>query len=91
MRSGSLAEFEEVTRTYRSLLSATGLDMALLPQGGTRRVLLQPMRSSTTHDPAVLWRRQENGPARGPLFFGLVEVARIELASGSAPQSGLHA
>jgi hypothetical protein len=34
---------------------------------------------------------KENGPAKGPSFLVMVEVARIELASEGAPQSGLHA
>jgi len=36
-------------------------------------------------------REKENGPRSGPSFFEMVEVARIELASGSPLQSGLHA
>ena len=34
---------------------------------------------------------KKNGLTRRPSFLGLVEVARIELASGSTLQSGLHA
>ena len=34
---------------------------------------------------------KEKRPARGRSFLLMVEVARIELASGSASQSGLHA
>jgi len=36
-------------------------------------------------------RGKENGPGSGPSFVEVVEVARIELASGSPLQSGLHA
>jgi len=34
---------------------------------------------------------KKNGATRAPSVLLLVEVARIELASGSTPQSGLHA
>ena len=34
---------------------------------------------------------KENGPAKGPSFFSLVEAAGIEPASENATQSGLHA
>jgi len=36
-------------------------------------------------------RTKKNGATRAPSVLLLVEVARIELASGSTPQSGLHA
>ena len=51
---------------------------------------LGAMRSAASHCSSWL-PGKENGPTRRPSFFSLVEVARIELASGSAPQSGLHA
>ncbi len=47
-----------------------------------------PGRSRTS-----LWRAEDkkNGRSQRPSFGQMVEVARIELASGSPLQSGLHA
>jgi len=39
----------------------------------------------------ALWEQKETAPLGGRSLLRLVEVARIELASGSTRQSGLHA
>jgi len=60
---------------------------------GPKRAFWQgPTRSTVGQNPA--WRgdfRQKKGLGDYSEPFWMVEVARIELASGSAPQSGLHA
>jgi hypothetical protein len=60
---------------------------------GPKRAFWQgPTRSAVGQSPA--WRgdfRQEKGPGDYSEPVWMVEVARIELASGSTRQSGLHA
>jgi hypothetical protein len=52
---------------------------------------VQPKGGSDLGQPVEVVQHKKNGPTRGPSFLVMVEVARIELASGSVPQSGLHA
>ena len=82
-------ERRHYTREFK--LEAVRLAAAGDKSNGRSMVQGLPRRDSDLRpmqDSFLLWQEKENGPARGPPFFGLVEVARIELGRFPGLQVG---